>query len=544
MANSYSTAGARVAGRAAGVGGTVGLVAFIVFLALLIGLICAVYPASVVSKLAFLGVGAVAVIFAFAAAGRSDTAEAGRGGRVVINLWIFLMGACPAYVPFKFGPLPGLNPLRLTYAAILAFWVYGLVTSPRLRAALMQGVAQSKVVFCSLTAFIAWQLFCATIGDQPFFSIYDFIKVVLPAYLFYLVAMTFYRNWADVQRTAMALALGALVACIAGLVEWRTQTNVFTTFLPTDPEQLAGLGWILVDKARGGDYRVSGTFAHPLLLAEFLCMVLPLVLMLAAKALNLKIRVLALCFLPLLLVTIYLSYTRSSLIAAVTSLLVVALLFGFRSARQPKRPALAMLGWMTVICAVATAAALSGSIGFLARGRTAAEAGSSDARVYMLKRGQMLLAEHPVQGYGAGLSAVKIGRVPGQRMLTIDSYFLTVALESGFVGLTLFLLGMAAAVLRTMSAGVRMTGVDSWVLVTLASAIVASLIVKTVLSLDQNVDLLYLFVGISVVAVGWGSRPLQAARGDQAQSRPAAHPVGPRPALPAIINRSANRIWS
>ena len=160
-----------------------------------------------------------------------------------------------------------------------------------------------------------------------------------------------------------------------------------------------------------------------------------------------------------------------------------------------------MLGWMVLLAGVLSAVVLSGSVGYLVKGRSTAETGSSQARVIMLERGQKLLADQPVQGYGSGLAALQIGLLPGQRSLTIDSYFLTVAIESGYVGLGLFALGWLAVAARGALAGMKAAGVGSWVLITLVTAIVASLIVKTVLSLTNNLDLLYLFAGMSTVGV-------------------------------------------
>ena len=488
--------------------GTAGLLAGVLLLALLLGYACAIFPASFVSKVAVLLLGGVVLIWAYAASHAAESPHVGRAARGSINVWVFLLGVCPAYLPFKFGPLPGLNPLRVALAVVLITAVHGLVTSRLLRARLAAAVASSRAVFMLVLGLLAWQFFCAIIGEQPWFSLYYWAKVLVPAFLMMLIAMTFYRDWQDMQRTAAFLVVGVMITCLIGLVEWRTQTNVFLRFFPSDTDELAGLGWIILDKMRGGDYRVSATFSHPLSLAEFLCMALPFAAVLAFNAARRWMRVLAWVMLPVLMGMIYLAHTRSSLIAATASLVAMGMIFGLRIGRDHSHPNQATLGWALVVLLTASVLVMSGSLTYLAKGRTDAEVGSSQARVTMLNRAQVLLAEQPVQGYGPGLGAIKIGRIqPGQQSPTIDSYFLSTVIEGGFVALTLFMVGMATLLGQTASAAIRTRGVGSWMLIALSAAIFASLIVKLVLSLTDNLELLYLFIGMAVVG-RMLSRPL------------------------------------
>lgn len=482
--------------------GTFGLLVLVLLLALLLGYFCAVFPASFMSKVAVLILGAVVIVWAFAATRAAESPHAGRTTRGLINAWVLLMGIVPAYLPFKFGPLPGLNPLRVIFAGILIASVYGIVTSHQLRARLLAAIATAKWVFGFFAGLLVWQFVCAMVGDQPVFSLYYLAKVLLPAFVMYLVGMTFYRDWQDIQRTAAFLVVGVLFTCLAGAIEWRTQTNVFLRFFPADIDDLAGLGWILTEKIRGGDYRVSATFSHPLSLAEYLCMTLPFAAVLGFNAQRRWMRGLAWCVLPVLLGMIYLAHTRSSLIAAAASLIGMGLVFGLRIGRQRRNPTQAILGWALVVALVGVIVALSGSVAYLTKGRTEAETGSSQARVTMFTRAQTLLAEQPVQGYGPGLGAIKIGRIQlGQRSPTIDSYFLSTLIENGFVGLGMFVLGMTVLLWQTVTTAVRSRGAGSWMLIALSAAIFASLIVKLVLSLTDNLDLLYLFTGMAVVGL-------------------------------------------
>ena len=107
-----------------------------------------------------------------------------------------------------------------------------------------------------------------------------------------------------------------------------------------------------------------------------------------------------------------------------------------------------------------------------------------------------------------------MGRLPGQTRLTIDSYYMTLVIESGFIGLGLFLVALLAIAIKAAIAAIEASGVSSWIQIALATGMLASLAVKTVLSLTNNLELLYLFAGMSVVAGALArelpARPLEA----------------------------------
>jgi hypothetical protein len=469
--------------------------------ALTFGLATAFFPPSLIAKAAVALLAFVVFLVALISTDRNESVAPGNFSRRLINIWALLLGACPAYLPLKFGPLPGLNPLRVCFGAIFLTWLYGLVTSAQLRRSLSNNLSQSRWTATAFVAFFIWQIICSIVGDEPAFSLYYTFKSIATANIMLLVALTFIRSWDDIQRTMIYLTVGVLISCIIALVEWKLQSNIFLKYIPVDRDQMADMDWILADKSRGGDYRVSGTFSHPLALAEYLCMLLPILIILAWKSRSRIFRWIAFLSVPILLSVVYASHTRSSVVAVASSMLVFATLFAIRGARQRQRAGLAMLGWMTIITTLSCAAAFSAGVGYLAQGRTSEEAGSSRARVWMLQRGMALLEDHPIEGYGPGLAALKIGPAPGQRNLTIDSLYLSIALESGYIGLLLFCSAIAAVLVRTLAIAIRTSDSNYWIIIAITMGMVSSLTIKIILSLTNNLDLLYFFVGVSMVAL-------------------------------------------
>jgi hypothetical protein len=360
---------------------------------------------------------------------------------------------------------------------------------------------------------MSWLVVASVFGSDPSVSLYVFAKDFLPGMLLLLAVLGFYRNLEDVESTAKWLWFGSLLACAVALYEWRANENPFFQFLASDADALVDLGWIVSHRLRGGAYRASGPFAHPLTFGECIGMVVPIAIMIAIIAQRRLVRVLALSSLPLLLVCAYLTHARSSLIALTVGLIAASALVGWRAARQRNRPGYAMLGWCVLLGVLVGSVFAAGIGANMAKGRTAEEVGSSSARVTMLERGFTLVTEQPIQGFGLSTAAEMIGRMPGHSALTIDSFFLSLAMESGFVGLSLFLAAILVLVARLVlqsrsgcevASGYgrrNLEGVckEFWVVVAVVAALAASSVAKVALSLNHNLTLFFWFVGVAGV---------------------------------------------
>ena len=474
-----------------------------IFLAVLFGLMVALLPPSFSAKVAVLAMVPVLLLVAISSATASRGLNYEGSARALLCIWVFLLGACPAYLPFKFGPLPGLNPLRVTFALVAATWLLSLLSSSAFRARLGERMRCSRMIFWLVTSFLLWQFVSALLGDEPLLSLYYAAKSIVPAYLLFLVSVSLIRGPEDFTRLASALMFGAVAAAVIGLVEWKTQLNPFLYFFDVagNADDVGALDWILADKSRDGTYRVSASFSHPLLLGEFVSMALPMALTAAFVAGSTARRTAAWACLPLLICAIYLAQTRSALLAAAAGLFVMLFLLGIRAIRQRQSIAAAFAGWMSMGLVGAFAVALAVASFYLAAGASAGEAGSSQARWIMFNRGLHLLSSQPLQGYGPGLAALKFGFLPGARSLTIDSYLISVAIESGFIGLGLWLgLNIAAVAMAVRQYLSAAPGLGIWHLA-IAAALVASFVVKLILSLMHNFDLLFVLVG-AIVALG------------------------------------------
>lgn len=476
--------------------------------AIFLGLITSLFPASFVAKLGFIILAMVILISAFFLSrwGSANPWDESFGRRTIF-LWLFLLGAFPWYIPFKFGPLPGLNPVRLSFIALFFFLTISLFTSSDIRSRLQQRFRNSRVTFIIFALLILWMFISAIFSPNLFWSLDYVAKIWLHGTIIFLASIVFLRNFQDIVSALRALALGGVIASIAGIVEWRLQSNIFAQFFPSDPDALSGLEWILTDRSRLGNYRVSGTQAHPLALAEYLAAVLPGAAYLAIADFRSSWRWTARLSLPLMLVAIYLTHTRTGVVAGAFALVLtlfgVAWMWTNNSQRSLGR---ALSGWFAIIIAIALTIGVAMTAAVLLEGRNRIEASSTNARVQMLKGTELLVEESPLIGHGPGLAAITLGHRSWSGVLTIDSYYMTVAIEAGLVGLIGFLALSSTPFLRLFR--FRSPYQDEyWLLgVVMASSIFGMLVMKIGLSLMHNFDLMFWLLAASVV---WGSLSLR-----------------------------------
>jgi O-antigen ligase len=493
---------------------SVALALVLAVLALFFGLFVALFPSSMSAKLVIVLALPVVFIGALYSTTNKSTDHGETVARRLFLVWVFLLGACPAYIPFKLDPLPGLNPIRVMFGLLAVVWVFAYISSPALKERLSQRLRGSPIGFFLIMAFAVWQLVAAALGDAPVYSLYYSAKMMLTGVFFFLVAVSIIRDDSDLKAFAVAVTLGAIVAATAAIVEWRIQANLFLRFLPSDPQELAALEWIIADKSREGSYRVSGTFSHPLVLGEYLVMALPASLALIFINGKVSFRLLGWLAVPLILFGIYLSQTRSSVLAVAMVAFVFMILTAIRGVRQRRSLGIALAGWMSLVVAIGLSVFLVSASLYLAEGRNLSEAGSTEARFLMLERATRLVLDQPIQGYGPGTAAFKIGFLPGMRSLTIDSYFLSIAIESGLLGLVLWIAinirSGHAAVVGSLSGSTQRAGV---LYAAVAAMMAASIVMKLVLSLTTNINLLFVVFGLCIVVTSLVTRSTRSSQG-------------------------------
>jgi O-antigen ligase len=169
--------------------------------------------------------------------------------------------------------------------------------------------------------------------------------------------------------------------------------------------------------------------------------------------------------------------------------------------RQKLSFAKATVGFFALVTLAVAVIPMIGISLEMVAGTSAAEEGSTLARMVMFEQGGSLVFDQPLLGYGPGRAAVTLGFLPGFSVLTIDSYYLTVALESGLPGLLLFITLLGYPIIKGWIGSVRFSGRDRVRIVTITFTLIGFSVIKSVLSLTENFDTAFLLIALLFISL-------------------------------------------
>lgn len=350
----------------------------------------------------------------------------------------FLTLIWPVYLTVSLGPI-NITPARLAATgAIMVIWLYMFAVDRRMMQ-YIRILRYNPLMLSLFSLYIIWRLVADTGGIDPANSYILTVLDVIASGFFLITLMVVGMDstnsivecifWADL----LLIAIGAF-ELLAGF----SIAPILARFSSGSSEALTAYS---ADVFRGDIFRVRSLSSHPILFGSFVSACLPILLHLLKHGTRGHVRILSAMFLVASPILLLASNARSALAGG---LIAVAAYYLLRMVRAGRRnPIFLFLLFMVVsigiLGALATTAANGGfeAVSELIAGRNAIERSSSEARLEMLDRGMNALNFRPTSGYGDGQAAKIAGLRGAQNALTIDSYYLVVAVNFGYVGLAI-----------------------------------------------------------------------------------------------------------
>ncbi|HEX5429978.1 MAG TPA: O-antigen ligase family protein [Patescibacteria group bacterium] len=170
-------------------------------------------------------------------------------------------------------------------------------------------------------------IFTSLIGwlhvQHSFFEVYSLFKLVEFIFLVFYVASTF-RNLMFFRITAGILYLSGIFQAVLGIIQFHMQHDIGLRLLGEYIAPLGTGGLATLDFMGGKVIRAYGTFPHPNIFGAFLCLSLIMGYWYVSRETNQNTRILLGIGSILLIVGIFLSFSRVSwLIAALTTLIYI-----------------------------------------------------------------------------------------------------------------------------------------------------------------------------------------------------------------------------
>jgi O-antigen ligase len=348
----------------------------------------------------------------------------------------------PFYYTVQFSGLPWISVRRVaTFALILPFLV-AVAASSEVRQQIMERVRASLLIFICAAGFLAVAALSVLTSISPTESTSALVDAVLSWYVPFFAMIYIARDKNDIVFLLKIVCFCAIFNTGAGVVEFFIKHRFFIDIFPksmlaTMIENNPTLVNLLPNPQdfRNGLFRASSTFVTPLSFGEFQIIVIPIGLFFLLHRETLFERALGGAVAFGGIVGIFCSGSRGGFVGVIASIAVFVAFYSIRkamSSRGSLAPAIAALLGIIGFGCVIGAIMLSHQVHDMVLGG-AAQSGSTDARYVQWAAGTPFIKSNPITGHGFGLGGLIIGL--GQ----IDSYILSLVVETGVLGLVFFL---------------------------------------------------------------------------------------------------------
>jgi O-antigen ligase len=420
--------------------------------------------------------------------------------RASMQWYVLLNVLWPTYVAINAPGLPWISATRVAITSLMLPAVMNYATSSEFRARIAEALATIPLVQKAFWVFWGTTALALLLSVDPLFSLNKFANNQI-----YWTAMLALSAWLATSpgfahRIGRMLAWTIMIVGAIAINEFRVSAVVWLPYLPT---------WLQADdhvleivgshngRLGTGEYRVRGTFAGALYFAEYLAITLPFAVHMLFQTDRLWKFCLAALGVMATLVAMYFTGSRSAALAMV----LTPLLYGFMVSWRLRKQQPSSLAASAVLFAYpAMVVFVSALVVFWRRLHVMIIGGgqhqaSTDARATQWASGWPKVLSHPF-GHGGGNSGEVLGFFnPGGDLPTVDSYFLTLLLDYGFIGLVSFLTLMFASIWYGFQGYNRAREPEMKILAPITIAIFNFTIIKAVSSTEGSMPIIFILIG-------------------------------------------------
>lgn len=288
-------------------------------------------------------------------------------------------------------------------------------------------MARYKLVMYALVAFLIARLLGNFVsGRIDVGSLAAFVSESLLSLFIVVLVLTYVRTREDMVKLLTIVLVSLLANQLASVYEFFTEGSIYPADIQLQYETIRTEEQMLEGRMREERYRAMGFFDNSLKLAALLCLTLPFSMFLTVYGANAMTRLFAVVSVALAIPTALFTGSR----AALGAMLII---FGWSLYRKISQgmgriTRRAFITFSTAIAAALIYVVASGALEAMLFGEDYAR--STTARWTQFITVPLFVAEYPVFGRGY---ARNIAEIVG--MVTLDSFYLRMALEGGMVTL-------------------------------------------------------------------------------------------------------------
>lgn len=413
----------------------------------------------------------------------------------------FVCLAWPNYLAIGLPGLPWITLVRLTGFPMVLYLLICISVSRTFRGDIHAIVQSTPLLWKAIIAFSVLMTLSVALSQEPMASLQKLIVGQVNWIAVFFVSVYVFNKPGRALRWANALWVIVLAVAAIALWEDQIQRVVWSGHIPS----FLKIGDPIVQKllsgayrSATGEYRVKAVFSVPLGLAEFIALTLPFILHAILGPYPTRIRLIAIPTFFIVFLANLTTGSRLGMVGSLIGILLYTLIWAYLRWRHSKLgiigPSL-LLAYPAFAGLVLAASFVVPKLRRMMWGGGATQA-SDATRASQIASGIPKILENPF-GYGIGRGAATVGTRGGGGVLTIDNYYLAVAVEYGVVGFVIYYGMIFAAIIYSLRVLMRQQpSKEISLLAPLAVSLASFIVIKWVYSQQDNHPLVFMMLGM------------------------------------------------
>lgn len=413
----------------------------------------------------------------------------------------------PDYLALSLPGLPWITLRRIIALPMAITLLICLSTSGRFRSELKDVLDAIPMQWKLLLALVTIQFFSIFLSRDPALSIDKFVIAQLYWTSIFFAGCWIFSQPGRVGRWAGLLCLMLIPLGLIAISEWVNSrvpwAGHIPSFLAIEDESVQRV-LTGATRAASGIYRVQSTFTTSLGFAEFMALTVPFLIHFAVTSRRFFVRVAAIAGLPITFFLIIITDSRLGIVGFFLAVLFYGLGWAALRWRREREslfgPAIVLVYPMVFVAFIIGTFTI-GRLRHLVWG-SGAEQYSTDARSEQYRMGFDILMSNPL-GHGIGLGAETLGFRNLAGVLTIDTYYLVIALEYGVIGFFIYYGMLLLTIYRGGEAAMTKADRDPEQHYLLPAVIALSnfVVIKSIFSIESSHPLAFMLMAMIAALV-------------------------------------------
>jgi hypothetical protein len=415
-------------------------------------------------------------------------------------IFFVLMLLWPNYLAFSFAGLPWISVRRLVGGIASALLLINISVSVDMRTKMRAMLKESKLISTFLIGFAAVQFVSVIFSDGLSGTIARYIDYQIIWIAMFFIAVWFFGEQKNIDRWFRYIITVTIILIIIGALEFSQKHVLWVGYIPSFLQVNDDAVQQILTPGYRGLYRVVTTFSTPLSWGEYIAVASAFVLHGLMQAKTVKSRLIWGAFDIIALLSAFLSGARLAMVGFIVAHAVYFFIWGARTWRLKPGgligPAVTLM-YPAIMVAAGTLIMSVNGLRYRVFGGGQSQS-SNDARHEQFQMAMPALAQRPLFGYGPGQGGQAIGWRNMAGEISVDSGYLTIAVDYGLLGFSFFYGMIVVAMLRTGWAAAHNTNTNAAFGMALSTSFAVLLTTRIVLSQGDNNPLVFMLLGLAV----------------------------------------------